>query len=691
MFRRSLVASLAAAVVGACPLVCLAAEPAGKSEPIGRVTAAFGTGTADTAAGSRKIDLQSLINNDERITTGGGGMTVLLASRVVLKIDAQTAVSIFEGPSQTNIRVEHGTVHIFVGKRPGATGPVCAGDANGCVETGEGVFLISSNPDTKESYFASEHGSISLQPMAMTSAGKMDHSKHVVLLSADQQAIMKDGEIVSNGSLDRVAFNQNTKSLGRLEQAQMSQGAQTFRLRSRALDTESALTQLSAAGWINRTSLPASTGSTGSSQPGETKVGSSNNKGNASSGNASAKPTGGTRTASNSNASAVKPATPVQPAAQPVAVAPSVTPAESSAAPTPTASPVAVAPTAPPAAIAIETPVVEAPVVSAPAVPSTPSAALPAAADVGNTSAVAVLPEVADVGNKGKGNNKPDKLDKIDIGDVTDATGGASKAASITPAVAPPTVDLGLQTPIVQTPVAPIDLNLEAPKDHGKGLGKIDKIDKVAPPSIDLGIPKTGADTSAVTAVKPADVAPVVKVDAPKIDIAPPKIDIAPPVAIDVPKVEAPKVDVAPKIDPPKIDIATLVDVAPKVDVVPKIEAPKIDVAPKIDIPKIDIVPKVEVALPKIDLDIKPVDASVPPPTTPTVIAPPPTVPQVPTVAPVIPTVDLAPAPAIDTAPKTVTIPPAPTDIKVEINDVKTITDTVTKDITDATDPVKKK
>src|SRR5690349_20506398 len=87
-------------VMGIGAVGVLAADPAGKiaPEPIGRVTAAFGTARADTAAGAHPIDLQSLIYNDERITTDGGGLSVLLSSRVVLKIDQNSAVSVLESP-----------------------------------------------------------------------------------------------------------------------------------------------------------------------------------------------------------------------------------------------------------------------------------------------------------------------------------------------------------------------------------------------------------------------------------------------------------------------------------------------------------------------------------------------------------------------------------------------------------------
>src|SRR5689334_1621751 len=71
--------------------------------PIGRVTAAFGAMSIQGPAGRRGGDLQSLLYDDDLISTDAGGVTVLLASRVVLKIDANSAVAVSEGVNQTNL------------------------------------------------------------------------------------------------------------------------------------------------------------------------------------------------------------------------------------------------------------------------------------------------------------------------------------------------------------------------------------------------------------------------------------------------------------------------------------------------------------------------------------------------------------------------------------------------------------
>src|SRR4051812_37624896 len=125
-------------------------QPVAKApEPIGRITASFGDTVIDNPHdGKRGGDLHSLVYNDERIVTDGGGMTLLLASRVVLKVDANTALSVSESTAQTSITLEHGTAHVFVGKRPAASGVVVLQDAQVRAETEQGVFLASFDPAT---------------------------------------------------------------------------------------------------------------------------------------------------------------------------------------------------------------------------------------------------------------------------------------------------------------------------------------------------------------------------------------------------------------------------------------------------------------------------------------------------------------------------------------------------------------
>src|SRR5262245_59060658 len=85
--------------------------------PIGKITASFGHAKIESANASRPAELHQPLNNQERIVTNGGGVSVLLNTRVVLRIDGDTTLRVNEGVGQTNIELEHGTVQLFVGKR----------------------------------------------------------------------------------------------------------------------------------------------------------------------------------------------------------------------------------------------------------------------------------------------------------------------------------------------------------------------------------------------------------------------------------------------------------------------------------------------------------------------------------------------------------------------------------------------
>ncbi|WP_428939345.1 hypothetical protein [Fontivita pretiosa] len=265
--RRPVIVSAALAALGAAGILCASPQAATAQQPqsqdqplktygavepeaIGRVTANFGNATASGAAGTRNLDLQDLIRNDEKIVTSDGGLTVLLASRVVLKIDRNTAVSVFEDADQTTIGLEYGTVHVYVGQRPAQSGVVCVADPNGRIEALKGVFLASFDPGLRKSYYACEHTAATVLP------AQADQPGQKLTLAGDSQVLLEGGRVISSGELDRAAFNQHKQWLDRLGQAQVSRSAQIFRLRSRAFDTQSAIAQLSAAGWIDRSRLP---------------------------------------------------------------------------------------------------------------------------------------------------------------------------------------------------------------------------------------------------------------------------------------------------------------------------------------------------------------------------------------------------------------------------------------------------
>src|SRR5207248_9863770 len=155
--------------------------------PIGTVTAAFGTATIQGPQGKRAGDLHAMFQNKERIMTDGGEVSLLLASRVVLKLDAQSSISVSESLGQTNVILDYGTVHVFVGRRPVNAGKVVVQDPQVRTETQSGVYLISYGRDTKDGYYACEHDSLNLE----TIAGE----QHKVQLAADTQATLNHGKL----------------------------------------------------------------------------------------------------------------------------------------------------------------------------------------------------------------------------------------------------------------------------------------------------------------------------------------------------------------------------------------------------------------------------------------------------------------------------------------------------------------
>src|SRR5689334_12262845 len=107
---QSVVSLAAPAPAQPAPAAAAQQQPAAQQQapmPIGRITAAFGIAAIhDTKGGQRAGDVHELVNNDDRIVTDGGGVSLLLASRVVVKVDPASAVSVREGTGETNIILE---------------------------------------------------------------------------------------------------------------------------------------------------------------------------------------------------------------------------------------------------------------------------------------------------------------------------------------------------------------------------------------------------------------------------------------------------------------------------------------------------------------------------------------------------------------------------------------------------------
>ncbi len=237
--------SIAAAMAMAIVLTTVARgnrpQDASPSAPVGRLTAAFGDVSIESPAGKRAGQLHTLVGNGDRLATNGGGATVLLASRVVLKLDHDSMLTVNESTDQLNLILERGTVQVFVGERPLSSGPVSVHDPQSRAETSAAVFLVSHDPDAKTTYYACEHSTVSVE-------SRLDKP---LALGANNQLMVRNGVLGRVEQIDRAVFNEHKQSLDRLGQVTKDNGNETFRIRTRNYDTQLALNQLQASGWID--------------------------------------------------------------------------------------------------------------------------------------------------------------------------------------------------------------------------------------------------------------------------------------------------------------------------------------------------------------------------------------------------------------------------------------------------------
>src|SRR5438874_504793 len=108
-------------------LLTVAAANAGEKS-IGHITASFGEASVQHYGRSHAADLYTAIANDDCLKTNDAGVSVLLQSRIVVKLDAATCLRLSEGVGQTNVVLEMGTVQVFAGKRPADMGAVAVAD-----------------------------------------------------------------------------------------------------------------------------------------------------------------------------------------------------------------------------------------------------------------------------------------------------------------------------------------------------------------------------------------------------------------------------------------------------------------------------------------------------------------------------------------------------------------------------------
>src|SRR5687767_11328116 len=185
---------LALMAAAACGSAAIAA-PKETPKPVARVTIAQGNVTADGAQGQRKLSLLSPVHNGDRVVVGnqGAAATLLLDSRVVLTLNAGTALRVIEQRGKTELRLERGQADVFVGQRPPDHGPVALVDPESVIETTGTIFLASYSPQTRTGVYACEEKAIKLS----TRGGQS------VSVPAGRQARVRGGAFAGLENFDR--------------------------------------------------------------------------------------------------------------------------------------------------------------------------------------------------------------------------------------------------------------------------------------------------------------------------------------------------------------------------------------------------------------------------------------------------------------------------------------------------------
>jgi hypothetical protein len=214
-------------------LVTLAAAARVDAEPVGRVTSAFGLVTIQGDRGpGRVVGGLAAIDNQERIITAPtSAATVLLNSKVVLKLDGATTVRLVEKKGRTEFVLERGKVQVFVGDRGPNLGPVAMVEPESEIITTGTVFFASYAPDTRTgSYSCIEHA------MKLSTQGGDSAT-----VQAGQTARVERGRLRPIENLDRNLLRQQVKNIGQLQGRTARRGAAVSRERVAAAAIRSAL------------------------------------------------------------------------------------------------------------------------------------------------------------------------------------------------------------------------------------------------------------------------------------------------------------------------------------------------------------------------------------------------------------------------------------------------------------------
>jgi hypothetical protein len=188
------------AALGAVAAPTVAAAPAAPAvRRVGRISTAAGGVTIAGERGAREAGIAESIFNNETVTTAAtAAATVLLDSKVLIKLDGSSAVRIVEREGRTEFQLERGAVEVFAGKRPPGV-EVAMVDTESIIITTTTVFFAQYVPATRTGTYACEEHAIKLTTRGdgkttVVQAGKLARVRAGALQAvenADRDAVRK--------------------------------------------------------------------------------------------------------------------------------------------------------------------------------------------------------------------------------------------------------------------------------------------------------------------------------------------------------------------------------------------------------------------------------------------------------------------------------------------------------------------
>lgn len=231
----------------ALALGLIASIAAYADQPIGRVSAAIGDVQIKGTAGTRKAVIAAPVYEGETVVTGSGqAASVLLDSKVVVKLDADTEVRITQsGVAQqpadhlkdTHLQLGKGTTEVFLGKRGPLDGAVALTDTIATIDATGTVFAASYAPAQHEGTYFCEESKITVHPAAGGPA---------TVVPANQMALVRDGKLVAVQNLDRQELRSRTSGLRALRAQSVQNSTRISQQHSQAAVIRNSLTASSA-------------------------------------------------------------------------------------------------------------------------------------------------------------------------------------------------------------------------------------------------------------------------------------------------------------------------------------------------------------------------------------------------------------------------------------------------------------